>query len=82
MHAARPRLRLVPGTQVPEGSPSTAADNQPPSWCAAVLAAFHGGSWFKDRAGGYRHDGATVAPSRDGGASLVVTTGGRLPAGV
>jgi len=72
------RFRLVPGTEVPENSPATAADNEPSTWVPRLAAAFNGGFWLKDHPGGYYYDGTTVTPMRPGYASLVISTTGRI----
>ena len=71
------RFRFVPGTEVPENSPSTAADNRP-TWVPHLAAAFNGGFWLKDHSGGYYYDRTTVTSMRPGYASLVITTDGRI----
>jgi hypothetical protein len=77
MNSAVLRFRFVPGTQVPENSPSTPADNQP-TWVSGLAAAFNGGFWLRDHSGGYYYDGTTVTPMRTGYASLIITKDGHL----
>jgi len=82
MDPAHLRFRYVPGTQVPEGSPATAADSNPTTWVPRMLAGFDSGFKLSDHVGGYYYLGRTVAPLRDGLASMVVHRDGTLAIGV
>jgi hypothetical protein len=72
------RFRLIAGTQVPEGSPSTRADRTSSTWLGRMVAAFNGGFWLRDHAGGFVYAGHVVRPLSPGYASLVITAGGVL----
>jgi len=76
------RFRYIPGTQVPEGSPATAADSTPATWVPQMLAGFDSGFKLSDHAGGYYYLGRTVAPLRNGLATMVVHRDGSLTVGV
>ncbi len=78
MDVTRLRFRFVPGTQVPEGGPSAAADNRPSSWVPRMVAAFNGGFRLRDGVGGYAYDGRTVSPLRPGLGSFAVHRDGSL----
>jgi hypothetical protein len=78
MDPARLRFRLIAGTQVPERSPTLAQDQRPSTWMGAMVAAFNGGFWLKDHAGGFVDAGHVVAPLKLGYASMVITTAGAL----
>ena len=82
MDSAVLRFRFIPGTQVPEGSPSLPQDGRPQTWVPRMAAAFNGGFWLRDGAGGYVADGRVVRPLRPGFASLVVMRDGGARVGV
>jgi hypothetical protein len=82
MDATHLRFRYVPGTQVPEGGPATAADNNPSTWVPRMIAGFNGGFRLSDHVGGYYYRGRTVAPLRRGAAGFAITRAGALSVGV
>ena len=71
-------FRFIPGSQVPEGGPLLPADRAGASWVPRMAAAFSGAFRLRDNAGGYFYRGTTVKPLRDGLASLVIDSQGRL----
>jgi hypothetical protein len=74
-------FRLVPGFRVPEGGPSSAADNEPATWVPRMVAAFNGGFLLGDHVGGYYDLHRTVAPLVPGLGSLAISTTGQLRVG-
>jgi hypothetical protein len=81
MDPSRLRFRLIAGYEVPEGSPSSAADRNPVTWVPTLVAAFNSGYKLRDRVGGYFVGGTTVSPLRPGMASLVLLADGSLRIG-
>jgi hypothetical protein len=76
-------FRFIPGTQIPEKSPSRSIDNQPSTWVPRMVAAFNGGFWLKDlHPGGYFYAGKVVKPLVVGVGALAVTATGRLTVGM
>ena len=80
------RTRLVAGTADPVppggGEPADGDGAQvPASLRPALVATFNSGFKLKDAHGGYYAGGREVAPLRDGAASLVVDTSGRVTIG-
>jgi hypothetical protein len=71
-------FRYIPGYKFPEGSPARPVDNRPATWTSRMVAAFNGGFQLKDGVGGYYYADRTVRPLKDGRASLIVASDGRL----
>ena len=78
MDVSRLHFRLVAGAQVPEGAPTAPADRRPATWVGRMAAAFNGGFWLRDHAGGFVYDGQVVRRLLNGFASIVITTSGAL----
>lgn len=77
------RFRLIPGTEIPESSPSTPADNSPSTWVPHMVAAFNGGFMLLDiHPGGYFYHGTTVKPLAVGQSAMVLTRSGQLNVGM
>lgn len=74
-------FRFIPGYKVPEGSPSTKADNQPSTWVPRMVAAFNGGFLLKDADGGYYVDHTMVRALLPRLAAMQITSDGRLSVG-
>jgi hypothetical protein len=74
------RVSLVPGAREPGGAwPATPYINR--AQIPYAVAAFNGGFRLKDAQGGFYLDHRTVAPLRDGAASMVTYTDGRVDIG-
>lgn len=73
--------QLIAGTRepVPGGLPDKA--QVPPDMRASLVAGFNSGWKMHDINGGYYVDGHTVFPLRDGAASLVIDSSGRVAVG-
>lgn len=77
------KFRFIPGTEIPESSPSTPADNSPSTWVPHLVAAFNGGFMLLDiHPGGYFYDGTTVKPLAAGQSAMVLTRSGQLSVGM
>ncbi len=74
-------FRFIPGYKVPEGSPSTKADNQPSTWVPRMVAAFNGGFMLKDADGGYYVDHTMVRALVPRLAAMQITSDGKLSVG-
>lgn len=72
--------RLIAGTREP-GGPSPEGAQVPAGLRPALVAAFNSGWKMKDISGGFYADGRTAVPLRDGAASLVIDTAGRVTVG-
>lgn len=81
MDAAHLGFRYVPGSKYPEGSPRTAADVNPATWTAKMLAVFNGGFKLHDHVGGYYYQGVQVAPLLPGYAAVVLYRDGTMRLG-
>ncbi len=68
--------RLVPGVQDPGGQGWSWMGEVPRAARASLVAAFNSGFYIRDSQGGYYSEGRTVAPLRDGAASLVIYKNG------
>ncbi|MEI6621594.1 MAG: phosphodiester glycosidase family protein [Actinomycetes bacterium] len=75
------KYRFVPGYAVPEGSPSTSADNKPSTWVPLAAAGFNGGFQLSDGRGGYYYKGSTVRGLQDGLGAFMITSDGTLKVG-
>ena len=73
-------ITLVPGYQEP-GGPAPSQGALPSEYFSTVLANFNGAFRLKDSRGGYYYQGTTVAPLRDGIASTVIYSDGRMRVG-
>jgi hypothetical protein len=73
-------LSLIPGSQEPGGTWIEPPDLTGAAEASAV-AAFNGGFRLRDAHGGFYLDGRQAAPLRDGAASLVISTGGKVDIG-
>lgn len=74
------RFTLVPGTMQPGGSWSTNAE-VPAEQRSALAAIFNSGFKYKDLDGGFRAEGRTVVPLKQGEASLAITSDGAATIG-
>jgi len=72
--------QLVAGTREPGGTWPEGAQ-VPPAERPSLLAAFNSGWKMKDISGGFYAHGRTAKPLRDGSASLVIDTAGRVTVG-
>jgi len=68
--------RLVPGLQDPGGTGWDWIGQVPNAAADILVAAFNSGFYIKDSRGGYFSEGQTVAPLKDGAASLVIYNDG------
>jgi len=72
--------RLIAGTREP-GGPSPEGAQVPPQLRSTLVAAFNSGWKMKDISGGFYAGGRMAVPLRDGSASLVIDTAGRVTVG-
>ncbi|MGH7743653.1 MAG: hypothetical protein ACREQ5_02380 [Candidatus Dormibacteria bacterium] len=72
---------LIAGTREPGGVGWPDGAQVPPGLRPALLATFNSGWKIRDSNGGYYAYGRTAAPLRDGAASLVIDTAGRVMIG-
>lgn len=72
---------LIAGTREPGGPPWPDGGQVPAALRSALLAVFNSGWKMADANGGYYAHGRTAVPLRDGAASLVIDTSGRVTIG-
>ncbi len=72
---------LIAGTREPGGNSWADRAQVPPGLRPALLATFNSGWKIRDSHGGYYDHGRTAAPLRDGAASLMIDTTGRVTIG-
>ncbi|ODU07164.1 MAG: hypothetical protein ABS81_02365 [Pseudonocardia sp. SCN 72-86] len=73
--------RLIAGTREPSGLGWPGGSRVPPQVRASLLATFNSGFTMKDANGGFVADGRTAVPLRDGAASAVIDTAGKVRVG-
>lgn len=72
---------LIAGTREPVTGGSAARAQVPTGLRSSLVATFNSGWRMKDISGGYYAGGREVVPLRDGAASLVIDTAGRISVG-
>lgn len=73
--------RLIAGTREPSGLGWPGGSRVPTEVRASLLATFNSGFKMKDANGGFVSDGRTAVPLRDGAASAVIDTAGKVRVG-
>jgi hypothetical protein len=78
----RVRGWLIAGTREPDRQPWPEGAQVPPELRGALVAAFNSGFKMGVAQGGFYADGRSARPLRDGAASLVIDSAGRMSVGV